>query len=130
MVLVTGFDHDHQSQVAMYGECVACAAETGSAARDSAIAVAADADPDWIRRARTVIAELARTRPTVTADDVWAEIDQPVSDPRALGAVFTWAGDAGYLARTTMTVPSTRPEAHRRPIRVWQSLVYQPPRLF
>ena len=84
--VVTDFDHDHQSQIAMYGECVACAAETGRAARDAAVAAAADADPDWIRRARTVVAELARSRPTVTADDVWAEIDQPTGDPRGRSA--------------------------------------------
>lgn len=106
----------------MYGECVTCARrppEPGVAARDRAVAqVGAAVTPDWNRRARQVVVQLAELGQEFTTDAVWARVPL-VREPRAMGAVMAWAAAHGLVVATDRTVPSTRPECHARPIRVW-----------
>jgi hypothetical protein len=96
----------------------------GIAARDEALGRVEEAAPEeWKMAARRAILRLARTRPTLTTDDVWRALDGHVPpEPRALGAIMRQSSD--ILLRTERTVNSTRPECHRRPVRVWESLIY------
>lgn len=120
--------HDHAGQIIAYGECITCArtaytpAEPDpTVARDDGIARAeTGAGVDWIRHARLAVAQLTATVDEFTTDDVWALVP-PTAEPRAMGAVMTWAREVGYVERTDRTVQSTRPEAHARPVRVWRS---------
>lgn len=89
--------------------------------------VDAAADPVWKQNAKRAVLDLATERATFTADDVWLLLhtrgEEAPREPRALGAVMTAAASSGLIAVTTNYVESQRPEAHRRPIRVWRSLV-------
>lgn len=115
-------DHRHDAEVAAYGECMTCA-RRGHAearrARDAAIAAAGAGAPEaWVGNARRVVRQLAAAGREFTSDDVWRVLPQP-PEPRALGAVMTWAVDQQLVVPTDRTVPSTRPECHARPVRVW-----------
>jgi hypothetical protein len=89
---------------------------------DAIDAAAAGADEGWLRRAVQEIRWLASVRPTFTSDQVWAVLEESgvsTREPRALGAAFREAQRAGYIRPTGQYVPTQRPEAHNRPIRVW-----------
>lgn len=115
-------DHAHDAEVAAFGECTTCIrrrAAQAEAARDRAVATAASGAPDvWMTRARQVVRQLADTGADFTTDALWARLPQP-PEPRAMGAVMTWAAEQGLVVATDRTEPSTRPECHARPVRVW-----------
>lgn len=120
-------DHGHDEQVAMFGVCPVCARadiRAERAARDAAIrgaGVAAEGtDPEWVRRARKAIRDLAADRDTFTTDDVWERVPR-TGEPRALGALMVEAADEGVIVRTDDTIPSRLPARHSRPVRVWAS---------
>lgn len=97
-------------------------------ARDLAIeAVDFAADPQWKKAAESAILHLAATRLEFTTDDVWEvlhelAIEQP-REPRALGAAMRRAARNNLIVPTDRVSQSLRPECHRRPVRVWRSLV-------
>lgn len=115
-------DHQHDTEVAAYGECITCARRApaqAAAARDAAIATAAAGAPEaWTANARALVRQLADAGAEFTTDDLWTRLPQP-PEPRAMGAVMTWAADQGLVVATDRTRPSTRPECHARPVRVW-----------
>ena len=78
---------------------------------------------DWIDAATPLIKQLAESNAMITSDDVWSLIDSPV-EPRAMGAAFARARRAGWIVASDMTRRSERPEAHRRPIRLWTSNLF------
>ena len=91
---------------------------------DEAIArVGAHADQSWLDAAIGVVGALALLCDTFTTDDVWQMLDKrevtPTHEPRAMGAVMRRAKRAGVCAASDSYTPSTRPESHGRPIRVW-----------
>jgi hypothetical protein len=95
------------------------------AARDEALArVEANADPEWKARTLDAIRWLCRTQREITTDDVWLYLRQhdiaAPHEPRALGAVMNQARNRGWIAATDRVINSSRPECHRRPVRVWQ----------
>lgn len=95
----------------------------GAVERDDGIARAVRRAPaEWIAAAHDAVDRLAATQTELSADDVWREVGQP-PEPRALGGVMVSAGRRGVIEATDRTVPSVRPESHRRPIRIWRSLV-------
>ena len=79
-------------------------------------------DADWAARAQSVISGICRTQQTFTADDVWEHIEHP-REPSALGVVLRRAAKQGDCICTDQYAQSTRPATHRRPLRVWRSLV-------
>lgn len=92
---------------------------------DAVEQVEANASDLWIAQARETVEELARTRATFFADDVWlAGLPKP-SEARALGAVMVWAKTERLIAPTADFVPSAQPGCHGVPRRVWRSLVYE-----
>ena len=107
--------------------------DAGEEARAEAVTRVSDhADPGWMTHALDAVLDLARTQEKVTSDDVWEVLDDvgtETHDNRAMGAVMTEAGRQEWLHRTDVTVLSRRPINHRRPIRLWTSLIYEPTEL-
>ncbi len=72
------------------------------------------------------VVKLAKTKRSFTTDDIWAALPASATagvEPRALGAIMTSAQDQGAIKATGRYKPSKRPECHRRPVRVWKSLL-------
>lgn len=84
-------------------------------------AAEAHADEGWLRAARQQIAALAASGEPWTTDHVWYRLELlgvATHEPRALGALIRKAARDGLIRRQGWT-PTTRPEAHARPIPVW-----------
>jgi hypothetical protein len=97
-------------------------------ARNQAIEqVETNAQPTWKLHCEAAIRWLAKTRPEFTTDDVWELMNQRLNpmphEPRAIGAMMTNAAKAGWIAPTDRYTPSARPECHRRPVKIWKSLL-------
>ena len=105
-------------------------AAEGAKLRDHAIAqVEENASLDWMSAAARAIKLLAQGREKFTTDAVWALLDAwgtlPPHEERAMGAAMRSAGRDGMIVATPEHRLSSRPACHRRPIRVWQSLIYR-----
>lgn len=93
------------------------------AARDEAIQRVEDgASVDWLSRALEAVRRVAGQRETLTTDDVAGLVPEP-PEPKAWGPVMLAAARAGYIERTDRTRESDRVSNHRRPMRVWHSLI-------
>ena len=100
---------------------------TGAELRDQALVdVAVNADPDWWQHAVNIVRDVAATSFDFTTDDVWCELERrniaTPHEPRAIGAVVVAVKRLGLIAPTNRYRPSSRPECHARPIRVWQAV--------
>lgn len=95
----------------------------GRRRRDEAVAVArAATHTGWRLVVDRVIEDLARSGRPFTAEDVRARSGDPLgSSPAAMGAAFSAAHRAGLIVPVGFDV-AKRPEAHCRPIRVWQGV--------
>ncbi len=86
------------------------------------------ARPDWKVEARKIVRHLAETRSEFTTDPVWFMLerftDAETHEPRALGAVMRACAKDRLIVATDRTVESVRVANHRRPVRIWKSLVY------
>ena len=87
-------------------------------------AVESNADPQWMEAALSAVRILARRMPILTTDDLWCLVDPP-AEPRAAGAVMRKAAKQGWIKATDRTVKSKRATCHARPVRVWESLIYE-----
>jgi hypothetical protein len=95
----------------------------GQRARETAIAASCrGVDADWIARALLAVQTAALGSDTFTTDDLWAYVELP-REPRAMGAIMIMATKAGFCEASDRTVKSTRPNCHRRPLRIWKSLL-------
>ena len=102
-------------------------AATGTQLRDQALVdVAVNADPDWWQHAVNIVRDIAATSFDFTTDDIWCELERrsiaTPHEPRAIGAVVVAVKRLGLIAPTNRYRPSSRPECHARPIRVWQAV--------
>jgi len=102
---------------------------TARQARDDALAqVDEAANEAWKAFADAAILRIATSQPRLTSEDVWSELDAidwiATHDPRALGARLQCAALRGIIERTDATVQGARKSAHGRPVRVWNSMVY------
>lgn len=86
------------------------------------------ADMEWKHLAKSVVRSLAITREEFTTDAVWYLLEQTTAatthEPRALGAVMRAAASDRIIVATDRTVESVRVANHRRPVRIWRSLIY------
>ena len=97
--------------------------QTGAELRDLAIAEGEEnADEGWKKDVHEAILKCVDRLDEFTTDDVWAilDTDDDLADPRAIGAIMQRVQRSGVIAPTDQRRPSARPEAHRRPIRVWR----------
>lgn len=111
-------NHDRERQNKM---------NTGAELRDQALVdVAVNADPDWWQHAVNIVRDVAATSFDFTTDDIWCELERrsiaTPHEPRAIGAVVVAVKRLGLIAPTNRYRPSSRPECHARPIRVWQAV--------
>lgn len=101
--------------------------EPGAAERDRAIEqVTAHAEIDFITAGRTAVEKCCFTLPRFTTDDVWALMPEGVNphEPRAMAVIMKYAETNNWAYPLDQYRPSSRPEAHRGPKRVWRSRVY------
>lgn len=103
-------------------------AKASAEARDESIEKAdRAARHDWAKAAEDAVRKLARRRAEFTTDDVWKLLEAytgpTTHEPRALGAVMRRASGDGLIKATDRTALSTRVACHRRPVRVWRSLI-------
>ena len=92
-------------------------------------AVAAHADRQWKDIALSIVRHIASVLPELTTDNVWLALSETLAhtpEPRAIGAIMLQAARRGWIAPTDRVVKTVRPEAHKRPIAIWKSLLYQP----
>lgn len=104
----------------------------GELERDVGVDAAAQgAGPVWMQQAEACIHAVAKRKDYLTTDDVWREIEQRVGrgvmpavrERRALGAAMVSAGRQGVITPTSSFKQSVRASCHRRPLRVWKSLL-------
>lgn len=98
-------------------------------ARDEAIdRVEAHAPDQWRTTALMIVRWIALTREQFTTDTVWqvlVNLDTEVPhENRAMGAVMRQAARNYWIEKTDRTRCSARPACHRRPLAIWQSLLF------
>jgi DNA-binding IclR family transcriptional regulator len=94
--------------------------------REVAIAqVEEHAAPDVRSLLLKAVRAVAERQPMLTSEDViLAYTGTTPHEPRVLGAVMREAKRQGWIVPTEEWRLSVRPESHRRPQRVWRSLVF------
>ena len=98
--------------------------DRSEAARESAIAqVDAAAPDDWKAAAWKTVFSLATRMDKFTTDDVWRALCYVPPEPRAMGAIMKRAAKKGIIEATGDFIQSVRVACHRRPLRVWRSLI-------
>ena len=103
-----------------------------AAARDAGIARALGAQPrSWVNCAKLALKQTALDRATLTADHVWAKIEElgggSAANNSAMAGVLKWGEGLGYVRSTTQSALSTRDGRHRSRIAVWESRIYREP---
>lgn len=101
-------------------------AAIGAALRDKAIADVERANKEFVACGLIAVRVVALRREEFTTDAVWHVLKATPPEPRAMGAVMRKAVMEKMCVATDRTVLSTRPDCHRRPVRVWRSLIYTP----
>jgi hypothetical protein len=105
----------------------------GASARDEAMARARRAaNPEWVRWWSEATIEVARKKPYFTTDDIERlrsyRQGPRTHENRAIGPLMRDAMKNGVCLPTEDWVQSGQRVNHRRPMRVWFSLIYQGPK--
>ena len=90
------------------------------------------ADPHWWQCMMEAAKAVAERKPFLFTDDIVAFCQEhhpnaSTHEYRAIGPLMTTAAKLGYFQRTQDWVESTQKQCHRRPMRVWYSLIYKGP---
>lgn len=101
-------------------------AASQQAAEEAIERVGENADKDWMQAAIEAIERVARKYPFFTTDHVWLELEDGYSthERRAMGAAMRVAAGAGTCRIADSTQKSARVVCHRRPLQVWESLIF------
>ena len=96
-------------------------------ARDEAIErVDKHAPATWKYHARRAVVTILYEADGLTADDVWALLDEwqvpRPHEPRAMGAIFVALKKDGVISPTERFVNSKRVSKHAGPTRVWRGV--------
>lgn len=100
--------------------------ELGDRLRDDAIQrVERAADPAVKDEAERAVRAVAAEKHELTSDDVWERMRLRPEEPRMLGPVMKNAERRGLIQYTDRTQLSSLAQNHRRPVRVWRSLIFE-----
>lgn len=97
-------------------------------AKTDAIAKCEANNREWIDLAYQSLARLAFLKLNITSLDIWQRLPAslpPPTNPRAMGAAFVRARNAGLISPTNQWVKSGRVSDHNQQLRVWKSEVYR-----
>lgn len=100
--------------------------DRGIELRERGIDLIEAANAHWIEETVGVVQRLAARRLEFTTDAIWAIVRGAPKDGRAMGAAMREVRRLAIAEPTDRTVNSVRSDCHRRPIRVWKSLIYKP----
>lgn len=95
-------------------------------ARDEAVArVSRGADADWLAAVDAAARACAMSMDEFTTDDVWRRMpdDVDTNERRAMGPAMKSMEKAGVAVPMDKWILSARVACHRRPLRVWGSLL-------
>jgi len=98
----------------------------GELLRERAIKAVGLSNDVFMRAADKAIRAVALNHETFTTDLVWFCLDDwgySTEEPRALGAAMRVAQKDDIIYPTDSWELSIRPACHRRPLRVWRSLI-------
>lgn len=101
----------------------------GAVARDEALdRVERAANEEWAAVALRATEWISGMHNEFTTDSVWAAIEEyypnvHTHEPRAMGPIMMKAKKHKWCEPTDRTVLSDRKQNHRRPIRVWRSMI-------
>jgi hypothetical protein len=104
-------------------------ARNGAELRDAGMAAAWDNTPaNWRVVALTLLFQLAKQQPEVTADDLQDVLPPLPAEchPNVIGSLWMEAVRNHVLERTERSILSSRSSAHARRVPVYTSLVYNP----
>jgi hypothetical protein len=87
------------------------------------------ASPEWLALMAELVITAARLYRTFTSDEVFDLYDErdgapTTHDSRAFGPVMRSAAKAGVCRKTNIVTNSRRASNHKRPIAIWESLIY------
>ena len=106
-------------------------AKKSAEARDAAMeAVEAAASKAWKAAATEAVYWAASRAPEFTTDPIWYYLEKvkvvaSPREPRALGPIMRNAVSSGICRHTNRFFKSKRVECHRRPLMVYESLIYR-----
>jgi len=87
------------------------------------------ADKEVWKKAMSLMEEICKAHQEFTTDILWERLDGlgiVVREPRVVGAIVRAAESKGWCKPTGKYTCTTRPVAHRRPVRLWRSLLLAP----
>jgi len=99
--------------------------ELGHQAAEEGIERASEAaDGGWKEAAFQAVERVALECQFFTTDDIWPLLEgEYTHEHRAMGGVMRAASNASLCRITNQTAKSARVACHRRPLRVWRSLI-------
>lgn len=99
----------------------------GGRKRDEAIDCVEASNAEFVEMAYLALIRVSRNKKRFTTDDVWAVLYEwgiyYAREPRAMGAVMVRGRKEGVISPTDTHTMSKRSACHRRPLRVWISVV-------
>lgn len=104
-------------------------AEIGAALREAGIDQVEMANLEWVDVALYQARQVAKETRFFTSDAIWSRVGRHPNEPRAMGAVMRALRREGIAEPTATVLPSLRPQCHRRPVRIWRSLVFHGPQV-
>lgn len=86
------------------------------------------ADEKLIKMLRLALKGICRYKRQFSADILHKIADQnnlEVPEARLFGSILNYGKKRGWCKPTELHIKSTRPEAHSRPIRIWESKIWK-----
>lgn len=108
-------------------EAVIDAAESHRVTEAGIAQVERNARRDYLDMLVDGIRQVALDHATFASDDVHVVVGVRMREgnPSALGPAFRTAARLGYIRQQADRKDSARPSMHRKPLRIWESLIYR-----
>jgi hypothetical protein len=88
----------------------------------------ANADTIWKVEAANALRLMAQSNITFTTDEIWEHLASKgihTGENRAIGAIMQAARRSGMIEATGQYRQTNRTRAHKRPVAIWLSRIYQ-----